>query len=248
VGNLDPNVQAAVLGLASVWLLAALLHERFSLRNPRLLLGAPAFLLLVSAGLLTGSRGGALSLLAALLAVLCSAGGGRHALRTFLVVIAGLALLVFMAMQNEDLINRFQQSVEQGDTAGRGYIYASSWDMWMRRPFLGWGLGANEVELGGYTDTVVRDTHSIYLYALTAAGAAGGFLLGGLLMNSVRAVRRLAPGLFRQVAMAGLVFVLIFGGTVTILFFKFFWVALVVATPLPVPNSPVPPRPVFRPA
>lgn len=232
LGNLDPNIQSAVLGLAAVWLISLLLHQPFSPKRLWPLLGWPAFLLLVSASLLTGSRGGLIALLAALVAVMFTAGGQRHPMRAAGLVALGAALIVLVAAQDERLVERLQNSVELGDTAGRDYIFTSSLDLWMRRPVLGWGLGANEVELGAYTNTMLRDMHSIYLYALTAGGIAGGVLLGGLLGVSVSSARRLPPGLFRQVSVAGLVFVLIFGGTVTILFLKLFWVTLALSAPL----------------
>ena len=235
LGNLDPNVQAAVLGLAALWLLAMLLHQPLSIRRPLAWLGWPTVALLVSASLLTGSRGGLLALCVGLVSLPVVGGGLGRPLRALALVFLGLGLMALVVAQNELLMNRILHSVEDGDTAGRDYLFASSLDLIKHRPLLGWGLGSNEAALGGYTNTVLRDMHSIYLYALTAGGAVGGFLLGGLLWAAVHAARQLPAGHHRQVALVGLVFVLTFGGTVTILFFKFFWVALVMATPTDVP-------------
>ena len=244
LGNQDPNVQAAVLGLAALWLLVHLLHQPLSVRRPGWLVGWPVFLLLVSASLLTGSRGGLLALLAGLVAVPFTGGRRGQAMRMVLPALLGLVALVAVAAQNEALVQRLEQSVEQGDTAGRGYLYASSLDLWRHRPLLGWGLGANEAELGGYTNTPLRDMHSIYLYALTAGGLLGGGLLVALLAHSVRSARRMADDPHRQAALVSLVFVLTFGATVTIFFFKFFWVALLLATAVHAPvalyRSPLP--------
>ena len=232
LGNLDPNVQAAIVGLAGVWLLALLLQPSLSFARPLTWLAWAILALLISASLLTGSRGGLIALCLGLVATTLLAGGLRHPVLALLFVLVGLAGLGLVVTQNELMMDRIRQSVEAGDTAGRDYIFASSLDLWWHRPVAGWGLGANEGALGGYTNTTLRDMHSIYLYALTAGGAVGAVLLGGLLWTSVRSAIRLPSGLYRQIALGGLIFVLTFGGTVTILFFKFFWVALILASSL----------------
>jgi O-antigen ligase len=232
VGNLDPNVQAAVLGLSAVWLFALLLSEPISLRRPLPLAGWAVLLLLVTAVLLTSSRGGVIALLVTLAALPFLGGGRRVSPRAVLLALAGVAVLVLLAAQDETLVARIERSLHDGDIAGRNYIYASAIDMWWHRPLLGWGLGENEAELGGYVNSILRDTHSIYFYALTAGGLLGAALLLGMLIRAARDARLHPPGPYRRLALGGVFFVLVFGATVTILFFKFFWLALLLAAPL----------------
>lgn len=231
LGNLDPNVQAAVLGLAAIWLLAILLQSQRTARRVPVWIGWPLVALLVGASLLTGSRGALMALCIALLALPMLGGARVSLVRSLAIVFMGLGIVAVVASQNEAFMRRLERSIEQGDTAGRDYIFASSLDLWLRRPLLGWGLGNNEFELGSYTNTPLRDMHSNYLYALTAGGVVGGCMLVGMFWIILRSAWKLPPGRQRQAAIAGVIYVCAFGATVTVLFFKFFWVALVWATP-----------------
>lgn len=243
LGNLDPNVQASVLGLAAIWLISLLLNTRLSIRKPWFLLLLPLFTLLVSAILKTGSRGGLIALMAAFAPLLLTRSASLKATTKFAVLVVGLIVIYIFLLNNEGMMSRLQQSIYEGDSAGRDYLFTSSLDLWMKRPWLGWGLGANEVALGGYTNTFLRDMHNIYLYALTAAGVVGGSLMAGMMVFSFKFVTRLPDLMLRQVALSGLVLVFVSGSTITILFLKFFWLALACAAPI-ICRSDRPLRPV----
>ncbi len=239
LGNLDPNIQSAVLGLAAVWVFVVLLNKRMTIRAPWALMGLPVFVLLVSANLLTGSRGGLLALFAAFVPFVFTRSARSNPLLKIALLVGGVVVMVAIALRSEDMIVRLERSLFERDTAGRDYIYASSLDLLVQRPWLGWGLAANESELGVYTNTYFRDMHNIYLYVLTAAGVVGGALFSGMLFISATAAARLREPLFRQVALAGLMFALVSGFTITILFHKFFWLILICCMPIPCPAGPL---------
>jgi len=232
LGNLDPNIQASVLGLAAIWLIPFLLNNRQPIRKPWFLLLLPLFTLLVSAVLLTGSRGGLIALMAAFIPVLFTRSALPNPTAKIAILAVGLFVITMIAFHDEGMMSRFQHSIYEGDTAGRDYLFSSSLDLWLKRPWLGWGLGANEVALGGYTNTFYRDMHNIYLYVLTAAGVVGGGFLAGMIFRSFKTVSQTPDLMLRQVALSGLVLVLVSGSTITILFLKFFWFALACATPI----------------
>ena len=232
LGNMDPNFQSAVLGLAAVWLIVALVNNRNPIRKPWFLLGLPLFAIFVAAILLTGSRGGLIALMAALILVLVTRSAlSNPASKVLLLGIVALVVGV-IAFHDEGIVSRVQNTIFEGDTAGRDYIFSSSFDLWMRSPWLGWGLGSIESALGGYVNKLFRDMHNIYFYTLTAAGVLGVCLLAGMLFLSIRTAVKLSDSLLRQVALIGLFFVLVTGCAITILFLKFFWLVLVISTPV----------------
>jgi O-antigen ligase len=232
LGNLDPNIQASVLGLAAIWLIPLLLNNRQPIKKPWFLLLLPLFTLLVSAVLLTGSRGGLIALMTAFIPVLFTRSASPNSMAKIAILVVGLFVVTMIVFHNEGMMSRLQHFIYEGDTAGRDYLFSSSLDLWLKRPWLGWGLGANEEALGGYTNTFLRDMHNIYLYILTAAGVVGGGLLAGMIFRSFKSVSRMPDLMLRQVALSGLVLVFVSGSTITILFLKFFWLALACATPI----------------
>lgn len=144
--------------------------------------------------LLSGSRGGLVSLLVASLVVVpLVAGWLRH--RGILVrvvlgasILVGIVVAVFYDTLDRIVAQRF--SIELFDiqaAGGRDSLYGSAVELFLERPLVGWGLGGFFAEHGhkiGY-----QYTHNIVLDIAVDAGLLGLAAFSALLIYSLSAVR-----------------------------------------------------------
>jgi O-antigen ligase len=244
----DPNLHGAIL-VAGIVLAGASL---IAARGHRLLqLGAViAIGLCLGAFVLTGSRGGVVGLVAALIAALIF--GGRWRLHVVLgaTAIVTLAIGYYATLAPQSFLDRFAGAtsgeVSQRDT--RLTIWTVAWRMSLDHPINGVGIGNFPVRSVDYTirpgttyrtDRVIDDPavpHNTYLGPLAETGLVGFGLLMSIFVFSigsgVRAVRRFARSGDRamEALSRGLVIALI--GTLTSAFFisaeadKFIWLML----------------------
>jgi O-antigen ligase len=163
---------------------------------------AAAFLILLAALLLTGSRGGFLATLFGLVAVLFTVGGGGR-LRLTLAVVALLGLAGFVAMQSGALMQQRLDVVEQeiGPAGGRIQLWGLTLEGIAERPLAGSGLGGfpavylevRDEDEGVQTLNQYR-AHSTYLEIALEAGVPAALLffggLGVLLAMQLRSLGR----------------------------------------------------------
>jgi O-antigen ligase len=134
----------------------------------------------------TGSRGGLLALLGGVLVFGLAAETMRLRLRNALIGFIAIALLVVGTLHLPMMKNRLEDSMRNGNMAGREQLYPALWTMFQEKPVLGWGPVANTYELAariGERERVARAAHNIVLELLTATGVVGAlpFLIGAWL-------------------------------------------------------------------
>lgn len=170
---------------------------------------ATAFLVLLAALLLTGSRGGILATLAGLIAVVVTVGGGG-AKRLILAVVVLLGLGSFVALQFGTLVEQRVGRAERqmdGLTDSRLALYGLTLEGIALRPLAGSGLGsfpAIYMELRGEesgTDPLNQGrVHNSYLEIAIEAGVPAALLLfgtlGTILVLQLRSLSR--PGVERR--------------------------------------------------
>jgi len=86
----------------------------------------------------TGSRGAILALVIGIVFFLVKGGNVRIKLGLVIVVILGIMALVGLSL-NTDMGERFERSVTEGDTSGRGVIFLEAAGMVEEKPLMGWG-------------------------------------------------------------------------------------------------------------
>jgi O-antigen ligase len=162
---------------------------------------AAAFLVILAALLLTGSRGGFLATLAGLVAVLFTVGGGSR-LRLGLAVVALVGLAGFVAVQSGTLMQQRMGSVEQEieETGSRLQLWGLTLQGIAERPLAGSGLGsfpALYLELRGEDQGAQLNqyrAHSTYLEIALEAGVPAALLffggLGAILALQLRSLGR----------------------------------------------------------
>jgi O-antigen ligase len=177
--------RAALLISLGTLALFALTQGRLGIQGRARFLAWPVLALMAYAALDTGSRGGLLSLTAALLVFIFfnrARTVGRR-LRIIAVGILTIVALVTAAFQTEVMRHRLEDTAETGTMAGREELFPALWGMFLERPLTGWGPVNSHFELAIRAPglgKVKRDSHNIVLELLTATGAIGAipFLFG----------------------------------------------------------------------
>jgi len=122
----------------------------------------------------TGSRGGILALVVAVLALVAGAEPLPRRVRRIGMVVAALGLLAALTWTFDSTRKRFQETIERGAMAGRERIYPELLVMAALKPLAGWGPIENKYELGERLKEPERfrrrDAHNLWLEAATAAG------------------------------------------------------------------------------
>ena len=223
----NPNDLATVVSIAAVIVVGAFLNA-VKLRT-RLLLGAAAIPLLLLV-VRTGSRSGALALLAGLAVFMTQSGGSRR--RIVAMGLAGVVFLgaIYVVVTDPLMEARFTATVAQGDSAGRDHIYAAALRLISERPLVGWGPGYGLYELGRRLNYApgARDAHNLVFYLLLEVGIVGAapFLFGLWLV--VRAAWRGRSGPLGVVPLAMVAVALTANVSHTFLARKPMWLALAV--------------------
>ena len=141
------------------------------------------FLLMAGFLVSTGSRGAMLSLVIGMAFFFLKGGNIQAKLGLGLVVIFGIGALAWVTIQfNPETVNRIENSINEGDTAGREIIYFHSIEMFNEKPLFGWGPVRYRYELSnrvGY-ERPERDPHNLILKILLEVGIIGSipFFLG----------------------------------------------------------------------
>jgi O-antigen ligase len=222
----NPNGLATLAAVGAVVLLGAFVNAK-RLRE-RVLLGAaaaPVVVLIIR----TGSRSGALSLVAGLALFLTPVGGARRRIAAMGLAAVVLLGAVYFIATDPLMGSRLDATIEEGDTAGRDHIYRAAVDLVLERPLVGWGPGYGMYELGRRLNIAwARDTHNFILYLLLEGGLIETipFLLGLYLV--VRAAWRGRHGPLGIVPLAMVAVVLTSNLSHTYLSRKPMWLALAI--------------------
>lgn len=197
VSALGQNANSAAMILAAG--LIALIGLAYGHRNrslPRLILTGILGTLLGFAILETGSRGGLAAALGGVLVFALAADSIRARLRNATIGALAICLLVLGTLHLPMMKNRLEDSMKNGNLAGRELLYPALWTMFLEKPVLGWGPVTNTHEVAlriAERERRLRAAHNIVLELLTATGLVGAvpFLVGAWLcfQNAWRARR-----------------------------------------------------------
>jgi O-antigen ligase len=177
----NANLSAMILSAGLVTVLG--LAWRQDGRLPRLGLPAwPLAAMIAIAIVQTGSRGGMLCAAVGMVALLFRGRTFARRLRNLVLGAVALVALGFGAYRSEVVRDRFAEAAS-GHLAGRERIYPALVEMFVERPWIGWGPIENQYEVVRRTlDQKYdhRDAHNLLLELLTTAGVAGAipFLVG----------------------------------------------------------------------
>jgi len=179
----NANFSAILLAAGLVTLLGLAYGRRGTSRRIRLA-ALPIGVLIGTAIIETGSRGGLLALGGGLVALMFTAGGNlKVRVRNGVVTALALGTLTYAAFTATVMKNRLEATAETGTLAGREQLWPSLLDMALEKPLAGWGPINNQYEVAARTTDMARehrDAHNLLLELLTALGLVGAapFLIG----------------------------------------------------------------------
>jgi len=177
--GLDPNFLAVALSAALIGLVGLLNAPTFRL-GPLQPLGWFLAALFLLAIVQTGSRGGSLALLAGLIPMLLFGQDWVARLKNIVVTVLLLAGFAWQLSVSPMATERWEETVESGDTSGRTEIYSVAWRLFLEKPWFGWGPLEHTYEIGRRLHAEPLATHNTVLGVLDETGIVGAlpFLCG----------------------------------------------------------------------
>jgi len=192
----NPNGLAYTMGMAAQALIGFGIDHTHRKRWRRV-----TFLVLsllpLAAMVYTGSRGGVLAFMAGVTLYALPYCRSKRKMMAILGIAIALVSVIYLVLNDQSTMSRFERTYEQGETAGRNQIFAAAVEMISEKPLLGWGNMAGP-ELGSRTGKWSRDTHNLFLHLLTTTGLLGAipFLIGlGLCVRAAWTARVCSLGL-----------------------------------------------------
>jgi len=164
-----------------------------------------AVLFAVASVLLSGSRGGMISLILQLVVFeILLLRPNRHAMRSRTLITAGFGfiaavLLLFLWLDPGEVTKRLEQTASspQMGLADRKLYASDAIRMFKKHPLLGIGVGSFEAAYPAYqtfsSDLVVNHAHDDYVEALAEAGIIGSLLIVSAIVLFLRAVSSIHP-------------------------------------------------------
>jgi O-antigen ligase len=168
----NANSAAMILAAGLVALIGlTLMHRRRTLKG--LVVAGGLGVLIGTAILETGSRGGLAALLGGVMVLALAADTWQQRLRNGAIAVLTILVLTFAALQLPVMKNRLRDAATTGNLAGREQLFPALWNMFLEKPVLGWGPITNNYELAlrvGERDRGSRAAHNLILELLSAGG------------------------------------------------------------------------------
>lgn len=143
----------------------------------------------------TGSRGGVLALASGAVVFALAQSSVRRKAGGVLLVVLIFATLLGFSERSEMVTTRWERTLEAGDTSERWEIQLEAAQLFLERPFLGWGPSNNYDELGmRLGETGARGTHNQMLALLTQVGLLGTVPYAMALLLCLRGALRAVKG------------------------------------------------------
>jgi O-antigen ligase len=157
-------------------------------------------LFLLMAMVYTGSRGGIIAGMAGVALYALPHCKSKRKMAAILGATIAVVGVVYITVNDQSTLSRFELTYDTGNTAGRDMIYASAIEMIAEKPLLGWGPIVWWYELGRRTASpyITRDAHNLFLHLLLDGGLLGAmpFLIGfGLCVQAAWTARGHSLGL-----------------------------------------------------
>jgi O-antigen ligase len=225
----DPNIVSIFMAVAGVTLIGLAVSRAYSQLRSYIVLPVmilPLLALMVS----TGSRSGMLSFIAGCSTYLALV---WHSKRKFIVIIVSVlavSALVYIAISSPLVVERWEQTLVEGNMAGRENITPATIEMILERPLFGWQPIEIWYELNSRLGKFgERDTHNLFLHLLAEVGLVGSipFFVGLWLCG--RGAYKARSDTLGILPLALIVTILVANLGVTMLHRKPFWLILGIA-------------------
>jgi hypothetical protein len=181
----------------------------------------------------TGSRGGLIALVFGLISIIFTKKGVKTQLLyiVFIAVVFGFG--AYFILHDASFLYRLQMAVDDGDTAGRDYIWQKAWGLTSDSPLFGLGYYGYMARLGPLTGgSMLKVTHNTYLAMILATGWIGTILF--LLFNYyvLKSVWKYRTYPFGNFLFSAFIVCTISAQSVNLEISKWFWIILALSISL----------------
>ena len=121
----------------------------------------------------TSSRGGLLTLVVGTLSMIVVAKDWSKKMFYGVLISVSLLIMFFVVINDPLLSSRIFKSMEEGDTAGRMYIWERGIELFYDKPIVGFGHSRYIADLGWVCNEPLRAGHNTFLSVLLGSGFAG---------------------------------------------------------------------------
>jgi O-antigen ligase len=179
----------------------------------------------------TGSRGGIMAYMTGVALYAVPYRGSKRKMAAILGATIAVGGVLYIAVNNQNFMSRFESTLVTGDTAGRGQLFRASIEMIAEKPLLGWGPDVFGRELARREGSghQARAAHNLLLHVLLEGGllGAGPFLIGlALCVRAAWAARVHSLGLLSLVWLSTM---LVSSMTITTIRNKSLWFVLMLS-------------------
>ncbi|RKR07172.1 O-antigen ligase [Maribacter vaceletii] len=168
----NPNLTGMKSCIAFLIVTANLVNQKFKLSKIiySVLIGLPILNLLI----LSGSRGGLLSLVVGLfiMAILVKVNIIKKGMFFIVGFCFSIYLFNYIISNDQDFSKRITLSINKGDTAGRGHLWVSAYQIIEDNFIFGVGTPGLLPEMRKYSGTAI-EPHNVFLYVLVTTGIMG---------------------------------------------------------------------------
>jgi O-antigen ligase len=228
VAGFNADAFALMMALGAQALIGVSIDQ--TLRNIWMRVTFLAMSLLPSTAMIyTGTRGGIIAFLAGAALYLLPYCGSKRKMAAILGATIAVVCVVYIVVNNQNILLRFERFYNTGDTSGRDRIYAASIEMISEKPLLGWQPIVLGYELGPRVGKVGMDPHNLVFFLLLEGGLLGAtpFLIGlGLCVRAAWTARVGSLGVFPLVWLTTMI---VDSMTISALVYKSLWFVLMVS-------------------
>jgi O-antigen ligase len=137
--------------------------------------------------------------------------------------------MVYFVSLNPYVLDRWQQTIQEGATSKRDVIFAAAFEMFLERPIIGWHPLEFLGELGKRTGIPFIGAHNLYLHLLLEVGLLGAIPFFTGLFLCFRAAWKTRSGPLGSIPFALLVTVLVGNMSGEFVEWRSFWFVLALA-------------------
>lgn len=180
----------------------------------------------------TGSRGAFLAMLVGL-SCLFIIGFRREKLSAYLMLIPIMLLAsIWVILRNDLVVERLFMVLEGTQDGSRSIIFSAGWDLFLERPFIGYGMEFYEL-LGNKFGKARLAVHNSFLRVVLNFGIFAGIVWLGLIVSVMWRCWKARNGSVGVLFLSLILLSMVFGNTTELQFDKFFWLMLALASQAP---------------
>lgn len=170
--GIDPNFAASYLILGfiiSIYIILKAIPSSKILKYIAVISVLPFLLAIIK----TGSRGGLVALFLGVISIAFSSTTRKQVIYSLLFIVLIFGVGAYMVINDKSFMMRILFSVNEGDSAGRDWIWSKAWELTQSLPLFGFGFKGYMFELGYVTGHPTRATHNTFLAMLLSTGWMG---------------------------------------------------------------------------